>query len=151
MKKERFLYVVIIILLAINAFTILTLLRGPHPEGRRPQPKQIISDKLGFDAKQVAAYEKLIQSHRQSITNLDNQINELKNDLYQRINTTGDEKTKAAILSQIANKQAQIETIHFQHLTAIYNLCNTKEQQANFDELKSEFTMIFQRLPHKKP
>lgn len=153
MSKLRLLSIGVIGLLLINVAIVgfLLLRKPPHPpEGRPPManegPKQVIIERLNFNAEQAAAYDKLITSHRASIMKLEDTVNSMKNNLYQTLN---DESTagRDSIISRLGEIQKQIETTNYNHFAAIKKLCRP-EQLDNFNKLTLELAHFF--APRKK-
>lgn len=87
MEKTKLLTITVIGLLLVNLATLSFLfLSGPKPgklpHKGRPEPREIIIEKLHFDAKQQQEYDKLIQWHRDEIEYLDDTIRHKKYLLY---------------------------------------------------------------------
>lgn len=122
---------------------------GRGPEGR-PQPKEIIIEKLHFDAQQQKEYEKLILSHRTTINELDDHIRDSKNNLYlQLIKTSIDVKTKDSLNAILATYQKQIEITHFNHFQDIKKICHPN-QLDDFYDLTEELSRLFSK-PRPRP
>ncbi|MGC4039376.1 MAG: hypothetical protein QM710_00880 [Flavobacterium sp.] len=153
MEKTKLLTVAVIGLLLINFGTLgFLLLGGPKghlpPHEGRPEPKQVIIEKLHFDAVQQEAYAKLIQWHRGEIDSLDANIREAKNELYSQLSQQEtDIKTKDSLIAVINSNQKQIEQTHFKHFEDIKKLCH-KDQLKDFNALTEELFHIFAPKPH---
>ncbi len=106
----------------------------------------MIINQLGFDEKQIQAYEELIQDHRKGIGSQEKIRRQLKNELYQLL-LTHNNSTKDSLMIELAQVQKNIEVIHFNHFKDIQALC-THEQQAAFEELTQELQKMFS---HKHP
>ncbi|MBC7643346.1 MAG: hypothetical protein H7174_13600 [Flavobacterium sp.] len=148
MDKTKLLTFAVISLLILN-FGVLGFLvfsKKEHgPRGIRPMPKEIIIEKLGFDALQIAEYDKLIKIHRQSIRSTDDSIRETKNELYELLNSDSDVKIqKDSLISKIAFYQKQIEVTNFNHFLDIKKLCS-KDQITKFHDLTLDLTRIFSK------
>ncbi|MGV3696762.1 hypothetical protein [Flavobacterium sp.] len=157
MEKTKLLTVIIIGLLLINLGTLgFLILGGPKghrsPHGKRPEPRQVIIEKLHFDAGQQKEYDKLIQWHRGEIDYLDQEIRHKKYLLYTLLysdSTRADyKKTKQRFLDDLTGYQMQVEEIHFKHFQDIRKLCN-KEQLKDFDNMIGELPKIFAPKPHR--
>ena len=156
MSKIKLLIIAVVGLLLINIALVAFLLLkkppvrpgGPPPMGQdgppRMQnegPKKIIADHLHFDADQVAAYEKLIKAHQQSVKALDDSINLAKNNLYQSLQTdTFAGKDSLVILLGVL--QQKIELVHYAHFADLKKLCKP-EQLGYFDQLTAELAGFF--------
>jgi periplasmic protein CpxP/Spy len=151
MNKTKLLTFAVVALLLLNLATLGFLVfsaKTNHPNSfRRPQPREIIIEKLDFDANQQDQYVELIGRHRQEINKLDDQIRNSKQELYlqltkQNINI----KAKDSLINNIANTQKQIEEMHFSHFQDIKKLCR-KEQINDFNDLTEELSKIFSGRP----
>ncbi|MES2411227.1 MAG: hypothetical protein V4535_07250 [Bacteroidota bacterium] len=154
MEKTKLLTITIIGLLLLNLGTLgFLFLTGSKVhqrshEGGRPEPKEIIIDKLHFDSHQQKEYAKLIKWHRGEITKLDDTIRGAKNELYNQLSQADvDEKIKDSLITVINTNQKQIEETHFKHFEDIKKLCS-KEQMDDFDSLTEELSRIFSLKPH---
>jgi protein CpxP len=152
MEKTKLLTIAVIGLLIINFGTLgFLFLNGKdhHPRhGERPEPKEIIIEKLNFDANQQKEYAKIIQWHRREITRLDDNIRQAKNELYSALSQAEvNLKTKDSLINSINANQKQIEETHFKHFEDIKKLCN-KDQLKDFNALTEELSRIFAPKPH---
>ena len=150
MNKIKLLTFGVVALLLLN-FGILGFLffSGPkrghfHPDhDEKPQPKEIIIEKLHFDNNQIASYDKLIQTHRIHIRKLEDNITNSKNELYLLLNSEPiDVVKKDSLIENLAQLQKEIETTHFNHFQDIKKCCK-KEQLADFKSLTEELSKIF--------
>ena len=126
--------------------------RLPHdrPEGRH-EPKEIIIERLHFDANQQKEYGQLIEWHRGEIRQLEDSIRVSKNELYLLLNDDKvDENAKVTLINEIALFQKQIEATHFKHFEDIKKLCKP-EQQVYFNELTEELGRLFSRNKPPRP
>lgn len=156
MEKTKLLTITVIGLLLLNIATLVFLfLNGPKPdrlphEGRR-EPKEIIIEKLHFDAQQQKEYAKLIQWHRGEINQLDDNIRQVKNDLYSGLSEKEiNVKTKDSLIILLNSYQKKIEETHFKHFEDIKKLCKP-EQQEDFKALTEELSKIFSRNKPPRP
>ena len=148
MEKTKLLTIAIIGLLLINLATLGFLFlngkghRLPH-EGGKLEPKEVIINKLHFDASQQKDYAKLIKWHRREIKRLDITIRQTKNELYMQLNQTKvNAKTKDSLIALLNSYQKQVEETHFKHFEDIKKLCH-QDQMENFKELTEELSRIF--------
>lgn len=152
MEKTKLLTITVIGLLLLNFGTLgFLFFKGPNehrpPHGQRPEPKEIIIEKLHFDAAQQKDYAKLIQWHRGEIEKLDEEIRETKGRLYSKLRETStDIKTKDSLVYALSMYQYAIEQTHFKHFEDIKKLC-TKAQMEDFNELTEELSRIFAPKP----
>jgi periplasmic protein CpxP/Spy len=150
MEKTKLLTFSVIALLLLNLGTLgfLVLSKPNHPRGLehgRHKPKEVIIEKLHFDANQITQYETLIKSHQDKIKVLDDSIRSTKNQLYELLRKdVVDEKLKITLIDQISMYQRQIDGNHFNHFEAIKKLCK-KDQLDDFNELTEELTRIFSK------
>lgn len=154
MERTKLLTISVIGLLVINLATLgFLFLNGPKGHrphhGGRPEPKQIIIEKLHFDAAQQKEYDKLIEWHHGEIKRLDDNIRKAKNDLYSQLSSTEiNTKTKDSLIVVINTNQKQIEQTHFKHFEDIKKLCH-KDQLDDYNSLTEELSRIFAPKPHR--
>lgn len=153
MEKTKLLTIAVIGLLVINFGTLGFLFvngkNHPPSHGGRPEPKQIIIEKLHFDAAQQKEYAKLIQWHRSEIMRLDNNIRQAKNELYSQLNQPEiNAIISDSLISEISLNQKKVEETHFRHFQEIKKLCR-KDQLDDFSELTQELSRIFAPKPHR--
>jgi len=154
MERTKLLTITIIGLLLINLATLgFVFLNGPKPGGMphegRPLPKDIIIDKLHFDANQQKEYEKLIRWHRGKIDQLDDSIRQTKNTLYSGLSESDtNTKTKDSLIALLNTYQKQVEETHFKHFEDIKKLCKP-EQLEDFKALTTELSRIFAPRPRR--
>lgn len=151
MDKIKLLTYSVIALLLLNLTTIGFLaFSGTFGEAKnrnRPQPRQIIIEKLHLDEGQQQEYEQLIDWHRSQINRLDEQIRMTKNKLYrQLLLLKSDNLTEAQLIDSISIYQKQIEIIHFKHFMGIKKICR-KEQLEAFYSLTEELSKLFSSAP----
>lgn len=146
------LYIVIIIALLISNAILIGFMIFPKEKNRRGDRthnvKEKIVQKLEFDENQVAAFEKLIEKHREDINKTDEEIMRSKRLLFKQLQEDN-QHAPDSILQQIASFQQQAEHIKFNHLKEIKNLC-TPEQQDNFKALMDELGDIIQKNRRRK-
>ncbi len=153
MDKTKLLTITIIGLLLLNLGTLgFLFLNGkghrPQHEGR-PEPKEIIIEKLHFDANQQKEYGNLITWHRGEITKLDDNIRGAKSELYNQLSQDDlDIKAKDSLIAVINSNQKQIEETHFKHFEDIKKICR-KDQMDDFNSLTEELSRIFAPKPHR--
>lgn len=149
-KKKKLLMIAVIVLVVVNLVTLSFFIsKGPGDQlGRKAMPREIIIEKLHFDDKQIAAYEKIILLHQQKIRSLDDSIRRSKNELYQLLRKESiTEHLKDSLFLNLANYQKQIEQTHFNHFLAIKSICRA-DQLNDFENLTEELSKIFS--PPKK-
>lgn len=155
MEKTKLLTFGIIALFVLNlgtlGFLFLSGPKGHHPPEHGPEgrskPREIIIEKLHFDAAQIKEYDKLIQWHRDNVSKLEEKIRDSKNELYLQLNENPvNEKTKDSLITVLADSQKQIESVHFKHFQDIKKLCK-KDQIDDFTELTQELSRLFSKPP----
>ena len=151
MNKVKFLYIIIVLLVATNAGVLLNMYlhKPPHPN-RGEGPKKIIIEKLDFDTNQADAYEVVIKQHHSSINSIEKKIRKNKDALFTLLKTD-DLNQKDSVISNLGNLQMEIEYAHYKHFEAIKEICH-EDQLDKFNELTSELGRLFAPPGmHKKP
>lgn len=156
MSKTKLLSIAVIGLLIMNIAVVGFLLlrkppkHGPEappmghdggPPGREGRPAKIIAERLQFNPEQVAAYEKLIADHQESLKAIKDSISITKNNLYRTLageNSSG----KDSLIAKLGLLQRQIELTHYQHFESLKKICRP-EQFKYFDELTKELAVFF--------
>ncbi|MDF3028805.1 MAG: hypothetical protein K0S23_3112 [Fluviicola sp.] len=142
MKKSLIRNGFLVVLLLSNALFIYKWWMAP--ERRHHGPRNEIIEKLHFDEKQVAEYDKLIRGHRKAIESAEQQLQQQKQKLYSNLN----EPLSDSLLQEILKVEAGIERIHFNHFKDIEKLCKP-EQKGYFRQLNREIAHLFS--PKKGP
>ncbi|MES2747953.1 MAG: hypothetical protein V4648_06225 [Bacteroidota bacterium] len=159
MDKTKVLTFTVITLLLLNIGTLGFLYisaskehrppPGHGPEGRS-KPREIIIEKLHFDAIQIKQYDQLIKKHQSDIRATEDNIRDSKNELYLQLNETiTNEKAKDSLINALSLYQKQIETIHFNHFQDIKKLCK-KEQLYDFSALTEELSRLFSKPQRRR-
>jgi hypothetical protein len=148
MNKEKFYRWVIAGLLVSNLFLAVFLFsRSRPPKPFDPDtPKRIIAERLHFDKNQIVQYESLIQEHRKQVRTKDEEIRKLKNELYSLLPAENIPVKKDSLISLLAEKQKEVEYIHYNHFADIKKLCKPT-QMADYNLLVKEINTIFNRPP----
>ena len=151
MKKTKLLTITVIGLLLLNfavlAFLFVSGSRGhkqptDRPEGR-PNPREIIIERLHFDDNQQKGYDNIVQWHKGQIKKLDENLRSAKNELYTQLKQPQvDIKFKDSLIAVINTNQEQIEETHFKHFEDIKKLCH-QDQLEDFYELTEDLSKIF--------
>jgi periplasmic protein CpxP/Spy len=146
MSKTRFLVIAVLVLVALNVATLVTvvLLRpsGP-PRGMkmRTEPRTVIIEKLTLDPQQVALYDGLVRQHRVAIREKESSLNQCKMALYQLL-ISDDSSRRDSLTRRIGAIHEEIAAIHYAHFTELKKLCR-EEQLPAFEALTSELAQLF--------
>jgi len=148
MNKEKFYKWTIVGLVVSNLFlAVFLFFRSLPPKRFAPDaPKRIIIERLHFDKNQIAQYESLIQEHRKQIRTKDEEIRKLKNELYSLLPVENNSSKKDSLITLMAEKQKDVEYIHYNHFVDIKKLCKPN-QMADYNLLVKEINDIFNRPP----
>lgn len=147
MNKTRFLTLAVAALVLLNIGMAAFFLSGKMPPDG---PRKIIIERLRFDEKQVADYEKIIQKHRADIRQKEAEMMAARQAIYNQL-LGEDFSKKDSLVAQVGQLQTAVEQIHFAHFQDIKSLCRA-EQKADFDALVGDLATYFSREKHpKKP
>ncbi len=149
MSKVKFLTIAVVALLIANIALMVFFSVGRHGHHRPPEPREVIIERLQFSNAQISQYEGLIQSHRNSIVQLDGEIMRLRNELYAHLNDPTTWPGRDSTERQLAQLQLQIESTNYDHFMAIRGLC-TNEQLPLFQKFTNEIAQLFSKTPHRK-
>lgn len=147
MNKIKVLSLVALGLLISNLLLVgfIFFRKPPMHEG----PRKIIAERLHFDENQIKTYDGYIQNHRKAITQTEEQIRNLKNQLYGTLHSEGTGTQKDSLIKALGGAQMQIEQIHYKHFEEIKSLCNDN-QKKDFDNLTQDIARLF-APNNKKP
>ena len=152
MTKTKFLTISVFVLLILNLGTITFLLtrRPPRPFNNEHEgPKRIIIERLGLDKNQIARYEVLIKNHQEVIGELQNEIKEKKNELYDTL--INSDTSKVPVLEkEISYLQLEIEKTHYHHFQDIKTLCYPN-QIKKFNDLAVDLAKLFKPNQQQHP
>lgn len=148
MNKLKFLSISVVGLLIVNTLLIIALfIRKPHPN--HEGPKQLIIEKLQFDKQQIKDYNQMVDWHRKEIGQAEDQLFQLKNELYSHLTQPLDTVVKDSLITAILKVQTNIENIHYKHFLDIKQLCKPN-QQTDFEALTKEIASLFGRQRNKR-
>lgn len=152
MNRTKLLTIAVIGLLLINLGTLGVLLmqkpgRLPHgqlsPPKRGEGPRQLIIDRLHFDAEQQKQYDVLITEHRTKTDELHEASRDMHNELYSLLKADTIDRTKAdSLILQIADNQKAVDNLNFDHFQEIKGICKPG-QVGDFNELANELSRLF--------
>jgi hypothetical protein len=152
MDKIKILTYAVIGLVALNMGIISFLYftnPNSNPEDNHRKPKDIIIDKLHFDANQIKKYENIITIYRATIDSLNNQNRELKAELYSQLKQPSvNNNAKDSLIQLVLINQKRIEETNFKHFQDIKNICN-KSQIDDYNSLTEELEKLFSNQNRK--
>ena len=137
MENNRFLKIVIMVLLVINIGTISFIWFQHSPLNHGPRPPQIgeyLAHELNFTDEQQKQFEDLRSQHRDKIDPIRNSSKALHDSLFALLKSPQDSLKINETIEAIATTQIKIEQATFEHLIKIRNIC-TPEQQHKFDSV----------------
>ncbi len=146
MNKFNFLTVIIIILLVINGFLFIRIMKAPV----RPQnPKDYIIKKMHFDKEQRCQYEKYIIKHRKVNSENEKSLNNLRLELYKGLrDKSQNERRTDSLIVLMAYWQKNAEKINYNHFLEIKKICKPS-QQKQFEALYDEISHLFSSKERK--
>jgi protein CpxP len=135
-------------LVLVNLVLIFQQTKSHSPRHPKPHegPRNEIIKRLQFDQAQIASYDSLIREHRKAIRSLDSQLALSKKMLYSQLVKPQSERLNDSLLKVIADKNIEIERVHFAHFEDIHTLCKPN-QEAHFEELVQDLQHLFNRKP----
>ncbi|MBI1222456.1 MAG: hypothetical protein GC180_07625 [Bacteroidetes bacterium] len=145
MKRKTFVISIISLLLIGNGLLLYMVF---HPASRmlHEGPKELIIEKLHFDAEQIAAYDDLIEIHRKEVRRLQEDIGRLKNELFAHLSDEIAPQTFDSLTHRIGYDFSEIERVNYRHFQEIKKLCKPEQMQA-FNKLTHELSRLFSPGP----
>jgi len=141
-SKNKFLYIVIILLLVLNLGTLSYMwyskLNTPQQFVDRMPPgngKEFLEEELKFSKDQREKLEQLREEHSQKIRGIKEQERKLKDSFFSNLADANLDSNKVRDnANQIGLFQKEIELATFYHVRKMRELCND-EQKKKFDEV----------------
>lgn len=161
MEKDKFLIITIIILFALNLFTLGFVLFGrqsppPLPPGPPPfgmehprdvKPEEMIGSRLKFNPEQQRKLEELVFEHRKQVESLQESSKKLHDEYFSTLKTEPVNTSKAeSVLQQISENQKELDKATFAHFEKIREICND-DQKKLFNEFLDEVSRPKHPLP----
>lgn len=133
MKREKLLWIGIVILGVLNIACLAFMILGKRDRPNRKFDRLII-ESLALDNTQIEKFDQLKRKHHQQILDLDEQLKEPFNKYFSLLKGNRDtlkEDSIKSVISGIYEKKVEITYLHFAELKAI---CS-EEQQKNMDKV----------------
>lgn len=147
MKKEKFLWILITVLIVLNAGTLFFIISVRHPEPGNRFDRTVI-DKLQLNNDQIKQFDIMKREHHQNIIRLDEQMRSTYEKYFYLLNDTADSSQKDSLELILSNKQKEKIQITYQHFDNLKSIC-TKEQREKFNELVPLLMHVI--TPQKNP
>ncbi len=151
MNKTTLLTVAVVVLFLMNAgiISFLLLNKPPRPDGGRngEGPKRLVIERLHFDKDQIDRYDALIEQHQMTIHSADEEILQLKQELFSLL-PSPDQAREDSLIERISAVQRRIERAHFDHFSGIRKICRP-DQMNDFNALSRELAEIFSPKEHR--
>lgn len=149
MNKTKLYGGIAIGLLIINLALIgFMLTRVKQIGNNRPNPREVVINKLGFDDEQTAAFEEVIKSHREVMNGKEHEARQLKVQLNNLLMTEDTAKADT-IATAIAAKHKEIQLEFFNHFIEVKKICKP-DQMEKYDVFVDELNTIFFRQGQNK-
>lgn len=149
MSKVKFLTILSVTLGLINIVLIgFFLLKPPHGH-KNSEPRKYILKQLNLDKEQVAQYDGLIEVHQKKRRALNQQMMELRRELYPIVLKEGNLSKKDQMLVQLKSVHEKLELLHLDHFEQVKKICRA-DQRKQFDALVDELTHLFATKRQKK-
>ncbi|MCL5129493.1 Spy/CpxP family protein refolding chaperone [Algibacter sp. L4_22] len=140
MKKNIVLYILLIFLVAVNAFFLFNYLGKPIGKQKmeREDPMSFIIDELNFNEEQLEAVQVLNREHRQNMMRNNSGIKKMKDALFSKLSDKElDPEVVDSLARTIALKEMEFDKMAFYHFRDIQELCNA-EQKEKFKSIMND-------------
>jgi heavy-metal resistance protein len=152
--QNRFLVLLVAILLIANLCLMLYFFAFRHKdEGARVPPRvsDFVKKQLGFNADQSAKFQQLRDQHKQDIKPVLEDMQKLKDSLYNLLKSPQMNDSAAVQLSdKIAEKQKEWELLIFHHFQKVRAICDSS-QLPKFDSLVHQMVNRGPWMRRKRP
>lgn len=152
MSKVKILSILAAILLIGNLVLVWFLMTQKTEHPPHAGPRDVVIEKLSFDADQIKQYDALIEQHREHIRIANQKTIGVKESLYAGIARGLPDAIRDSLICEIGSVQSEIENIHCKHFEELGKLCRPNQQKA-FEQLCSDLAALFApgRPPHGPP
>lgn len=140
-NRIKTLWIVIVILTALNIATLISLWLVQNPDEPLPSPRQrtatrpFLERRLNFTESQSEAYSNLRQAHFQKAGRIYSQIRNQKSRLYSELDAGDTAYTDIA--ERIGQLHAELEILTFEHFRQVREL-GDPEQQRRMDSVMQD-------------
>jgi len=147
MRKEKLLWILIIVLILVNGATIFFMLSG-----RRPAPgdkfDRTITEVLQLNQVQIRQFNIMKREHHQEMIRVDREMQSTYEKYFYLLSDTGNILEKDSLETVLGNNQKEKIQITYQHFNELKSIC-TSEQKEKFKELIPLLMQVID--PKKKP
>jgi protein CpxP len=153
MESNRFLKIVIIVLILLNIGTLAFLWvqkTGIHHPPHQGGPFEFLSHELGLSEQQREQYSHLRDEHHHAVEELQEKGREMRHHFFELLKQENNSTMVDQLAADIAGNQKQIELITFEHFQKVRSIC-TPEQQKKFDEVIQEALRMMAPKPPEGP
>ncbi|MDZ7606162.1 MAG: periplasmic heavy metal sensor [Cyclobacteriaceae bacterium] len=140
LSNKKFLWVVILILVVLNAFLIGTMWisksQRPYQRTSRPDQTQtpanrhFLKDQLKLSDEQQLIFDSLASSHRANLEQKTDEIRTLREQLVNKMKNQEYDSASENLIQQIGVKQAELELLNFRNFRDIMNICDETQKEA---------------------
>lgn len=139
LTNNKFLWVVVLVLLALNVFLISTMWisknQRPFPRpGRQDQtqapPRQhFLKEQLKLSVEQEVIFDSLATIHRAGLASKTNEIRVLREELVNKMKNQEYDSASESLIRQIGDKQAELELLNFRNFRDIMAICDESQKE----------------------
>ncbi len=148
MKKNTIWTIIVIILVCINSIVLVLVWRHGKPslfDKRHAPTQEFLIQQLNMSQTQIEKFEVLRRAHHQTVEDLNEKINLLKDSLFKNIgNGYTKQKTIDSLLNKIGENYALINKTTFNHFHDL-RLILTPQQQKKLDGIINQVLQMLNR------
>lgn len=155
MEKTKFLTLIIIVLLAVNAGTLAYLVYS-NVKQNEPTPNQkggpaaFIIKQLKLDEQQQTVFEELRFEHRSGMIRKQDSIRTLHQEMFNHLKSDTPNATAAdSIATIISLRKKELDMFTFHHFRQLREICNAEQKQL-FDKFINEIQQAITSPPHRE-
>ena len=133
MKKNTFLYILILVLAVANGIFIYLFLN--NPDKKPVKPDMFIAGELNFNSKQVEEFQVLNEQFQQKMRQQRHSLKPLKDAFFGELrNDNTSQKTLDSIATLIGEKEKEKDLFIYKYLNEVKGIC-TEKQKKHFDRI----------------
>jgi len=137
LTNNKFLWVVILVLLVLNVFLISTMwiskAHRPYQRvpsiGQAPPSQHFLANQLKLTSEQQVIFDSLATIHRANLELKTDEIRTLREELVTKMKNQEYDSASERLIQLIGEKQAELELLNFRNFRDIMNICDETQKE----------------------
>jgi periplasmic protein CpxP/Spy len=152
MSKSKLWIAIVVVLLVVNTILLVFLWMGKRPRKMMGgSAKDYLTKELSLNEAQVKQYDQLRDEHIGAIRQLNDDMKDLKDNMFDNLSTNNIDSNKVkGLLQQIGENEKGRDSITFYHFRKLRTIL-TAEQQQKFDKIIKNVLRMMGPPPQAPP